>query len=305
MSRYVLVVFACWMLGVPGAVGFEPYPDKVDLMVITAHPDDETVMGGLIAHYAACEKRKVVIVVLTSGEWGNGLPHPTEPGQPIDCSYDDSDHPCFEGIAESDLTYPCYYREGEMARAAIAYGMSYQPIMPRFKDISGLQPWGSPDPAFEFWGGEDKVVDYLAGQIKRFRPDVIVTMPMDGYNGNPQHMGASHGAAAAVEVAGQATQAASDAGFAVDAGWQVKKLYALVSAAELEAGRYDQTVTMDWTGDCRHHPGTAQILAARGTACHQSQGHAESCPASTTFALLDSTVGDDDPGAVDLFGNLP
>ncbi len=28
--------------------GFEPYPDKADMMVVVAYPDDESTFGGLI-----------------------------------------------------------------------------------------------------------------------------------------------------------------------------------------------------------------------------------------------------------------
>lgn len=276
---------------------FEPYPDKADMLIVIAHPDDETVFGGMIADYAACRNMKVVLVCLTSGEWGNGLPHPVEEGEPCDCSYDDSDYPCFEKIPADQMTYPSYYREGEMARAAITYGMKYKPIMPRLKDMSSLQPWGSPDPAFDLWGGKEKVVAFVTKQVRRFRPDVIVTMPWNGYNGNPIHLGAVHSATLAWKAAADPHRFPDQ--LSEYATWQTQKLYLNVAKEE----SYQQTHPHDWTGDCAGRPGTAQILGARGSACHESQAMKEECPATTDFYLKESTVGPDVISRQNLFEN--
>ena len=105
------------------------------MLVVVAHPDDESTFGGLLPYYASCQKKKIVFVSLTSGEWGNGLPHHTKPTDKPDYSYDDSDYPRFHKIP-ADALYPCYYREGEMARALMMFGVKYKPLMPRFKDMS-------------------------------------------------------------------------------------------------------------------------------------------------------------------------
>lgn len=282
---------------------FEPYPDKADMLAVIAHPDDEGYWGGLLAYYASCQQKKVVLVCLSSGEWGNGLPHPVEPGEKPDCSYDDSHYPCFAKIPEQDLVYPCYYREGEMARAAIAYGLAYQPIMPRWKDMADIQPWGNVAGGFELWGGKEKVTEYITSQIRRFKPDVVVGLSWDGGNGNPQHMAAAHGTFFACQAAGDSKRFTAQ--LATTPLWQPKKVYFCISKEEETEKKYDVVHSHSWSLPCKGRPGTARIMAARGNACHESQEMKEECDPTTGFLLKISTVGPDVVGKNNLFENLP
>lgn len=277
--------------------GFEPYPKKADMLIVVAHPDDESTFGGLIPYYAVGQKKKVIFVCLTSGEWGNGLPHHAKASDTPDYSYDDSDYPRFDKIS-ADALYPCYYRESELARALMTMGVMTKPIMPRFVDKSGVQPWGSPEPAFKLWGGRDKVVGFVVEQIRRFQPDVVVSMAANGFNGNPLHAAASKAAVLASRVAGEQNQFIDSQ--TKHGIWKPKKVY--LHAHEDET--HETVHAHSWELECDGAKGKARILAARGNVMHESQEMKEECEPSTSFVLVQTTVGLDTVNQDNLFENI-
>lgn len=299
MSAWLILTFAFSLHSVAQLPDdlFQPYPEKADMLVVVAHPDDESTFGGLLPYYAMCQQKKVIFVCLTSGEWGNGLPHHSKATDEPDYSFDDADYPRFEKVP-ADALYPCYYRETELARMLLTVGVNYKPILPRNKDMSDLQPWGKPDAAFELWGGQEKVVGFLVSQIRRFQPDVVVTMAVDGWNRNPQHMAASRGTVLACAAAGDVAKFADK--LEPQKPWTPKKLYLAVSDAE----RYPVVHAHDWELACDPHPANARIIAARGNAMHESQEMKEECPASTNFVLKQTAVGPDNVGKNNLFENI-
>ena len=288
---------------------FDGDPAKFDMMVVVAHPDDEGTFGGLLPHYAVCRGKSIKFVSMTSGEWGQGMPHHTSADQKPDYSYDQSDHQRYEEVPE-DALYPSYFREVEMSRTLDRSGVRYAPLMPRYKDASNLQPWGKPDAAFELWGGRDTVVEWLATQIRQFQPDVIVTMAEDGFNRNPQHMAASRAARLAVPVAADASRSNVPG-----QAWQVAKLYTVVTTMDdpvpganpddsLIQGIEDQLHVHRWDQPCEALSATPQIRAAEANALHKSQGMKATCAAENRFILQHSTVGPDRQRRDDLFENL-
>lgn len=287
---------------------FAPDPETIDMLVVVAHPDDEGTFGGLLPYYAICREKKIKVMVLTSGEWGHGMPHHTSPDQKPDYSYDDSDQPRFEEVPK-DALYPCYFREAEMSRMLAMSGVKYAPIMPRLKDSSNMKPWGKPDAAFELWGGREKVIRLVAQQIRRFRPSVVVTMAEDGFNRNPQHMAASVAARKAVPVA-------ADRNSNLDGPvWMVPKLYTVVTTRDdpvegadpddsLIEGIEDELHIHRWDIGCGNLLGTAQIRAARANALHRSQKMPEASALQNEFILQHSKVGPDTIKKNNLFENL-
>ena len=295
-------------------VAFEPVT-KADLLVVVAHPDDESTFGGLLPHYAIARGKTVAFVCLTSGEWGNRLPHHDSPDDTPDYSYDDSEVTRHPGVP-ADALYPCYYRERELVAMLQTSGVPTQPRLLRHRDMNGFPDWGRPDNCFAFWGrelaakaargepidvqnpehiarGRREVVGQIVGIIRELRPEVVVTMAYDGYNGNPQHLCASHGTIDAVEAA-----AAADEYPEAGQPHTVKKLYLAVSEGET----YDTVHSHSWTTDCDGRP--AYEIAADANALHASQDMPRECPMSSDFVLRLSTVGPDVVGKDDLFENV-
>ena len=295
--------------------GFDPLPVgddlKVDLMVVVAHPDDESTFGGLLPYYTRCRGKSVAFVCLTSGCWGDGLPHQTSPAADPDYSYNDDDVPRFSRIPAEAL-YPCYWREAELARMLKVSGVKIAPVLPRFTDMTGFANWGQPDDAWAYWGGGDRergramAVDTIVHHIRRFRPDVVVTMAFDGYNGNPIHLGASRAAIEACEVSGdrRETDRQQNETAETPPPWSVKKLYLAVSEGESYADAiYDAPHVHSWEFACEPDR-TAQQIAADANAEHASQKMPRECSASTTFVLKLSRVGPDLVGRDNLFENV-
>lgn len=276
---------------------WEPYPEKIDMLTIFAHPDDEGYWGGLLPYYATCEQKSIVMISLTSGEWGNGLPHPVEHGQAPDCSYDDSDYPCFPAIPKDQLVYPCYYRETELANAAHIYGIPYEPVTPRYKDMNGIG-WDDAEAGFEYWGGRDEIVGYLTEQIRRFQPDIVIGLDWNGANGNPQHAAAARGAFYATEAAADSNLYPGQ--YSV---WKVKKMYSHLRNEDIpgSVGHH----LHEWNIPCAANPdANPRVLGAKGNAAHVSQDMKEECDPFNAFILKHSTVGPDIVNKNNLFENL-
>lgn len=146
--------------------GNPPARDSLRLLAVLAHPDDESLgLGGVLAKYAA-EGVAVSLVTATRGEGGRYHAHRDGP-----------EHPGPRRLGE--------IREAELRAAADVLGVG---------DVSIL---GYPD------GGLDRVdarevLSVLVRQIRRVRPQVVITFPPDGAYGHPDHIAICQFATAAV-----------------------------------------------------------------------------------------------------------
>jgi len=174
--------------------------EKLRLMAVHAHPDDESSKGaGTMARYVA-EGHEVMVVTCTGGEAGSIL----NPAM---------DRPeVLENMAE--------IRRGEMARAAEILGVQHRWL--GFVD-SGL-PEGDPLPplpegCFALVPLEESTPP-LVQAIREFRPHVIVTYDENGGYPHPDHIRCH-------EVSIAAFDAAGDPERYPEAGepWQPLKLY--------------------------------------------------------------------------------
>jgi N-acetyl-1-D-myo-inositol-2-amino-2-deoxy-alpha-D-glucopyranoside deacetylase len=186
--------------------------DSHRLLLVHAHPDDESIgTGATIARYAA-EGAQVTLVTCTRGELGEVIPPEL----------------AYLAIGGDRLGE---YRITELAAACAALGISDQRFLGgpgRWRDsgMMGLPANDSPDC---FWQADlATAAAELANVILDVRPQVLVTYDENGFYGHPDHIQAHRVARAAIGLA---------AGPGQDSPWQVAKFYATAmprSVAEAE-----------------------------------------------------------------------
>jgi LmbE family N-acetylglucosaminyl deacetylase len=164
------------------------------LLCILAHPDDESLgLGGTLARYAS-EGAQTCLITATRGQRGWPGPPDAYPG----------------GAALGRI------REGELRQAAAILGL-HETILLDYMD-------GDLDQA-----DHALVVAQLAAQVRRIRPQVVVTFDPYGYYGHPDHIAISQWATAAIMAAADPAFAPGDAPHGVD-----KLYYRVPTISELE-----------------------------------------------------------------------
>ena len=162
------------------------------LLLVHAHPDDESIgTGATMARYAA-EGAQVTLVTCTLGELGEIIPP--------DLAHLGAD-------AEDRLGE---YRIGELDAACAALGVADHRFLGgqgRWRDSGMMGTEANDDPRC-FWRADpDQAADALLGVIREVRPQVMVTYDADGFYGHPDHIQAHR-------VAWRAFQRAGDYGLA-------------------------------------------------------------------------------------------
>ncbi|WP_189242173.1 N-acetyl-1-D-myo-inositol-2-amino-2-deoxy-alpha-D-glucopyranoside deacetylase [Planobispora rosea] len=173
------------------------------LLLVHAHPDDETIgTGATMAKYAA-EGARVTLVTCTLGEEGEVIPaelaHLT---------------------ADRDDTLG-RHRVGELAAACAALGVTDHRFLGgpgRWRDsgMMGAASNGRPD---AFWQADlDEAAGELVKVIREVRPQVLVTYDENGFYGHPDHIQAHR-------VSRRAFELAADPAFGEGEPWRVAKFY--------------------------------------------------------------------------------
>lgn len=156
------------------------------LLLVHAHPDDESINNGAtMARYAA-EGALVTLVTCTLGEEGEIIP------------------PALAHLAadRDDSLGP--WRQGELAAAMKELGVTDHRLLGgpgRFRDsgMMGAEQNHHPD---AFWSADvDEAAGYLVEVIRSVRPQVLVTYDPDGGYGHPDHIQAHRVATRAAELA--------------------------------------------------------------------------------------------------------
>jgi N-acetyl-1-D-myo-inositol-2-amino-2-deoxy-alpha-D-glucopyranoside deacetylase len=156
------------------------------MLLVHAHPDDESIgTGATMAKYAA-EGAGVTLVTCTLGELGEIIPP--------DLAHLSADSG--GGLGE--------YRIGELAAACAALGVSDHRFLGgpgRWRD-SGMMGEPSNDAPDCFWRADvDEAAGELLGVIREVRPQVMVTYDDNGFYGHPDHIQAHRVAWRAFELA--------------------------------------------------------------------------------------------------------
>ncbi|WP_328669867.1 N-acetyl-1-D-myo-inositol-2-amino-2-deoxy-alpha-D-glucopyranoside deacetylase [Streptomyces sp. NBC_00322] len=175
------------------------------LLLVHAHPDDESINNGAtMARYAADDAR-VTLVTCTLGEEGEVIP------------------PDLAHLApdRDDRLGP--HRIGELAAAMKELGVTDHRFLGgpgRFRD-SGMMGVPQNHRAGAFWNTDvDEAAPYLVEIIRSVRPQVLVTYDPNGGYGHPDHIQAHR-------VAMRAAELAADPAFRPDLGGahSIAKIY--------------------------------------------------------------------------------
>jgi N-acetyl-1-D-myo-inositol-2-amino-2-deoxy-alpha-D-glucopyranoside deacetylase len=162
-------------------------PDGHRLLLVHAHPDDESIgTGATMAKYAA-EGAGVTLVTCTLGELGEVIPP--------DLAHLAAD--ADGGLGE--------YRIGELDAACAALGVTdhrYLGGPGRWRD-SGMMGLPSNDAPGSFWRADvDEAAGELLTVIREVRPQVMISYDQNGFYGHPDHIQAHRVARRAFELAG-------------------------------------------------------------------------------------------------------
>src|SRR6478736_1338717 len=182
------------------------------LLLVHAHPDDESIgQGATMAKYAA-EGRGVTLVTCTAGEMGEILV------------------PELEHLAADRDDNLAEHRRGELAEAMRILGVTDHRFLGGFGHFrdSGME-WhedgyavpGSDVPENAFWHADlTTAANLLVEVIREVRPQVLVTYDQFGMYGHPDHIQAHR-------VAMYAAQLAAVPSYRRDLGdpWEIAKIY--------------------------------------------------------------------------------
>jgi N-acetyl-1-D-myo-inositol-2-amino-2-deoxy-alpha-D-glucopyranoside deacetylase len=160
-----------------------PEPAARRLLLVHAHPDDETLAtGGTIARYAARADTAVTLVTCTLGEQGEIIP------------------PELAELAADRADQLGGYRIGELAGACAALGLADHRFLGgagRWRDsgmalaghgVRAATPTNLHPRAFARPESFDKQVDALVDVLVQVRPQVVLTYGADGGYGHPDHV---------------------------------------------------------------------------------------------------------------------
>jgi N-acetyl-1-D-myo-inositol-2-amino-2-deoxy-alpha-D-glucopyranoside deacetylase len=190
------------------------------LLLVHAHPDDETInTGATMAHYAAKDVQ-VTLVTCTLGE----------EGEVIGAKY--------AQLVADQADQLGGYRIGELTSAMAALGVTDHRFLGgagRFRD-SGMMGSPANEASRAFWRADDDqtvfeaAVEALVEVIREIRPQVVVTYDPRGSYGHPDHMMAHR-------VTTESVERSQSEGFGVGDPWSVDKVYwTTVPLSVLQAG---------------------------------------------------------------------
>jgi N-acetyl-1-D-myo-inositol-2-amino-2-deoxy-alpha-D-glucopyranoside deacetylase len=168
------------------------------LLLVHAHPDDETINNGATMAKYASEGVRVTLVTCTRGEEGEVL------------------IPDLAHLASSQKDKLGSHRETELADAMAALGVTDFRFLGaperkwRDSGMMGTEPNNRSD---VFWQAAlDDAASYLVKIIREIKPQVLVTYDEFGGYGHPDHIKAHRVAMRAAEIA-------------ETKGWKIEKIY--------------------------------------------------------------------------------
>jgi N-acetyl-1-D-myo-inositol-2-amino-2-deoxy-alpha-D-glucopyranoside deacetylase len=179
--------------------------DDRRMLLVHAHPDDETINNGATMARYVDEGARVTLLTCTLGEEGEILV------------------PELAQLAADQADQLGGYRIGELRDAMAALGVTDSRFLGgpgRYRD-SGMMGTPANEHPRAFWNADlDEAIAHAVAVVREVRPQVVVTYDENGGYGHPDHIQAHRVAMGAVAVAG-------DPAYRSDLGepWSVAKVY--------------------------------------------------------------------------------
>ena len=174
------------------------------LLLVHAHPDDETINNGATMAGYRSRGAAVTLVTCTRGEEGEVLV------------------PSLAHLAAAQEDSLGKYREGELAAAMKELGVTDFQFLGaperQYRDsgMMGTPPNQTPT---SFWQADlDEASSRLVEIIRERKPQVLITYDDHGGYGHPDHIKAH-------QVAMRAAELAADPEFGTGAPWEISKIY--------------------------------------------------------------------------------
>ena len=174
------------------------------MLLVHAHPDDETINNGATMAMYAKSGVGVTLVTCTRGEEGEVLV------------------PDLAHLASSQTDGLGKHRETELANAMSELGVIDHRFLgapdKKWRD-SGMMGTEPNNRADVFWQADlDEAAGYLVRIIREVKPQVLVTYDEMGGYGHPDHIQAHR-------VAMRGAELAADASFGTGEPWEISKIY--------------------------------------------------------------------------------
>ncbi len=174
------------------------------MLLVHAHPDDETINNGATMAMYAKSGVGVTLVTCTRGEEGEVLV------------------PDLAHLASSQTDGLGKHRETELANAMSELGVTDHRFLgapdKKWRD-SGMMGTEPNNRADVFWQADlDEAAGYLVRIIREVKPQVLVTYDEMGGYGHPDHIQAHR-------VAMRGAELAADANFGTGEPWEISKIY--------------------------------------------------------------------------------
>ncbi|MFF8288022.1 N-acetyl-1-D-myo-inositol-2-amino-2-deoxy-alpha-D-glucopyranoside deacetylase [Streptomyces sp. NPDC016309] len=158
------------------------------LLLVHAHPDDESINNGATMAKYAAEGAQVTLVTCTRGEEGEVIP------------------PALAHLAPDREDRLGPHRVGELAAAMKELGVTDHRFLGgpgRYRD-SGMMGTEQNHRDGAFWSADvDEAAAHLVAVVRSVRPQVLVTYDPDGGYGHPDHIQAHRVAMRAAELAAE------------------------------------------------------------------------------------------------------
>jgi LmbE family N-acetylglucosaminyl deacetylase len=221
--------------------------ETLKLLAVFPHPDDESLgLGPTLAKYSA-EGVETYLICATRGERGWNGP--------------EDQHPGFQALGR--------IREAELRCAAAPLGLHEVTFLDY---IDGEVDQADPQEA----------IAQIASHIRRIRPQVVITFPLDGHYGHPDHIALAQLTAGALVRAADASfcDPRNLPPFAVPKYYQMIDTQEFVKAVKEAVGELSMEVDgvyrghhgwPDWAATARLDTRAYFERAWQAVLCHQSQ----------------------------------